>query len=124
MRDIVDPLKDLGVTLVALTPQIAEKSVEMIEKHKLQFDMLSDRGNEYMAKLGIRFDVHPDLQEVYKGFGNDLAVNNGEPSWTLPIPTRLVIDQSGVIRNADIGLDYTHRPEPQKTLDDVKALIG
>ncbi len=124
MRDIYEPLKELGVTLVAVTPQIPEKSVELIEKHKLQFDMLTDKGNEYAAKLGVRFDVHPDLREVYLSFGNDLAVNNGEPSWTLPMPTRLVIGQDGVVRNADVGLDYTHRPEPQKTLDEVKALLG
>jgi peroxiredoxin len=110
--------------MVAVTPQIASKSVELTEKHKLQFDMLSDAGNEYGAKLGIRFTVHPDLQAVYKGFGNNLPDTNGDESWTLPIPCRLVIDQQGVIKNADVGLDYTHRPEPQKTLDDVRALVG
>ena len=124
MRDIVDPLKELGATLVTFTPQIAEKSREMIDKHKLQFDMLSDPGNDYAAQLGIRFQVHPDLQKIYLGFGNDLAKVNGDGSWSLPVPARLVVDQQGVVRAADIDYDYTHRPEPQKTLDDVKALAG
>ncbi|MCZ6764289.1 MAG: redoxin domain-containing protein, partial [Alphaproteobacteria bacterium] len=124
LRDIVDPLKELGATLVAITPQIAEKSIEMIEKHKLQFDMLSDPGLAYAAELGIRFDVHPDAKELYLGFGNDLAKTNGDPSWTLPVPTRLVVDQQGIVRVADIDYDYTKRPEPQKTVDDVKAMLG
>ncbi len=122
MRDIVEPLKDLGATLVALTPQLAVKNQEMIAKHKIQFDMLSDPGNEYAAQLGLRFTIPDDLKEVYLSFGNDLAVTNDDPSWTLPIPNRLVIDKSGIVRAADASLDYTHRPEPQKTVDDVKAL--
>ena len=124
MRDIVDPLKELGATLVAFTPQIASKSLEMIEKHKLQFEMLSDPGCEYAAQLGIRFQVQPELQKVYLGFGNDLAVANGDPSWSLPVPSRLVVDQQGIVRAADIDYDYTHRPEPQKTLNDVRAMLG
>ena len=124
MRDIYEPLKELNTTLVAVTPQISEKSIEMTEKHKLQFDMLSDPGTEYLSQLGIRFQVHPDLREVYLGFGNDLAVNNADPNWHLPIPTRLVIDQEGTVREAEIGLDYTHRPEPEKTLEDVRRHFG
>jgi hypothetical protein len=34
-----------------------------------------------------------------------------------------VIDQGGVIRAADVNPDYTHRPEPEKTLEDVRAVV-
>jgi peroxiredoxin len=94
----------------------------MIEKHGLNFDMLSDPGNDYAAELGIRFDITPEVKEIYGGFGIDLPKVNGDDSWTLPIPARLVIDASGVVRAADIDVDYTRRPEPEKTIADVKAL--
>ena len=122
MRDIVETLNDHGATLVAITPQIAERNIEMIEKHKLNFDMLSDPGNAYAAELGLRFKVSPAVQEVYGGFGIDLPASNGEDSWTLPMPARLVIDGGGIIRAADIDPNYTQRPEPQMTVADVKAL--
>ncbi len=122
MLDIVEPLKELGATLVAITPQLAELSQGLIEKHKLNFDMLSDPGNAYAAELGIRFEVSPDLKEVYSGFGIVLPKSNGDDSWTLPMPTRLVVDGGGIVRAADIDPDYTRRPEPQKTIDDVKTL--
>lgn len=122
MRDIVEPLKELGATLVAITPQLAEHSQGLIEKHKLNFDMLGDPGNAYAAELGIRFEVPDDVKEVYSGFGINLPKSNGDDSWTLPMPTRLVVDGGGIVRAADIDPDYTRRPEPQKTLDDVKAL--
>ena len=93
----------------------------MIDKHGLGFDMLSDPGNAYAAELGIRFQVPPDVQEIYGGFGIDLPKVNGDDSWTLPIPARLVIDSGGIVRVADIDVDYTRRPEPDKTVADVAA---
>ena len=121
MRDIVEELKLHKTTLVAITPQIAEHSAGM-RRHKLDFPMLHDPRNDYAAKLGLRFPFSDELKKVYDGFKVDLAKVNGDPSWTLPIPARLLVDQGGIVRVADIDLDYTIRPEPQKTLDDVKAL--
>ena len=122
MRDIVEPLKALGATLVAITPLVAEHSRGLIEKHGLNFEMLSDPGNAYAAELGIRFELPKELREIYDSFGIDLQKSNGDTSGTLPIPTRLVVDAGGIVRAADIDPDYTRRPEPSKTLADVKAL--
>ena len=121
MQDIIADLKSMNTTLVAITPQLAERSQEMIEKHKLDFDLLRDEGNSYMDQLGLRFRVPDDVLEIYTGFGIDLPKANGEDSQTLPIPCRLVIDQAGVVQVADIDVNYTARPEPDKTLADVRA---
>jgi len=122
LQQVADTLKELGATIVAITPQRAEASRSLIEKQKISFDLLSDPGNAYAAKLGLRFTLSDDLKAVYLSFGNDLAVRNGEASWTLPIPGRFVIDRSGLVRAADVDPDYERRPEPQQTVDDVKAL--
>lgn len=95
-----------------------------MEKHELGFPLLSDPGNEYAAALGLRFVVPPDVREIYQGFGIDLEACNGDASGTLPMPARIVVDSAGVVRNVDADPDYTERPEPQKTLEDVKALKG
>ena len=115
-------MKELGASIVAITPQLAQSSREMIEKHKITFDLLSDFGNAYAAELGLRFRLPDDLQAVYLSFGNDLAVRNGEDSWTLPMPGRFLVDRGGIIRAVDVDPDYRYRPEPQKTVEDVKAL--
>ncbi len=122
MRDIVDPLKELSATVVAITPQLAERSRGMVEKHGLNFDLLSDPGNAYAAELGLRFKVPDAVREIYLGFGNDMAANNGDDSWTLPMPARIVVDSGGIVRATDIDPNYTSRPEPDKTLDDVRAI--
>ena len=115
-------LKELGATICAITPQLPEASRLLIDKHKIGFDLLSDRRNEYAAQLGIRLKLPDDLKQVYLSFGNDLAVRNGEESWTLPMPGRFVIDTKGVVRAVDVDPDYRYRPEPEKTVEDVRAL--
>ena len=94
----------------------------MTEEHRLDIPLLRDEGNAYADKLGLRFELPADLAEIYKQFGIDLEVHNGEASWTLPMPARYVIGADGVIRHAAVHADYTRRPEPAETLEAVKAL--
>ena len=122
MQQVTGTLKELGATICAITPQPPEASRALIDKHKIGFDLLSDRRNEYAAQLGIRFKLPDDLKHVYLSFSNDLAVRNGEDSWTLPMPGRFVIDANGVVRAVDVDPDYRFRPEPEKTVEDVRAL--
>jgi peroxiredoxin len=122
LQQVVGELKELGATIVAITPQLAAASNSLIERQHLGFDLLSDPGNAYAAELGLRFTLPDDLKEVYLSFGNDLALRNGEGSWTLPMPGRFVIDTQGVVRAADVDPDYQNRPEPEKTVEDVKRL--
>ena len=122
MQQIVGTLKEYGATLVAITPQLLERSRSQIEKQGITFDLLSDPGNDYAARLGLRFKLPDDLKAVYLDFGIDLAAHNGESSWTLPMPGRFVVDRAGIVRAVDVDPDYQHRPEPQKTVDDIKAL--
>jgi peroxiredoxin len=122
LQQILGDLRNRSATVVAISPQRPEHSRSIMEKHKITFDILADPGNAYAAELGLRFALPDDLREVYKSFGVDLPVHNGEDSWTLPMPGRFVTDAKGIVRAVDVDPDYTHRPEPQKTLDDLAAL--
>lgn len=122
MQAVVPQLDELGATLVAITPQLPEHHGKMIESHGLAFDLLSDPGNAYAQSLGIRFEVPPEIRDIYRGLGIDLEKHNGEASWTLPMPARFVADSNGIVRAADVDPDYTRRPEPAKTVADVKAI--
>jgi peroxiredoxin len=122
LQQVTGTPKELGATIVAITPQLAEASRSLIEKQKISFDLLSDPGNAYAAELGLSFTLPDDLKGVYLSFGNDLAVRNGEASWTLPMAGSFVIDRGAVVRAVDVDPVYERRPEPQKTVDDVKAL--
>lgn len=105
-----------GGTLAAISPQTAANSRKALRDSRLTFPILTDLGNEVAAAFGLRFRMPDDLIAVYKGFGNDLAVVNGEPSWTLPMPARYVIGADGRILHAEVNPDYTRRPEPSTLL--------
>lgn len=94
----------------------------MATQNKLGFDVLSDSENTLARKLGLVHEFPAKLQNVYQGFGVDLSVYNGDDSWTLPMPARFIIDESGTIRFAEAHPDYTTRPEPTDTLEKLRAL--
>jgi peroxiredoxin len=85
---------------------------------------LRDRGNQVAARYGLGYRLPEDLKQVYLKIGIDLARANGDDSWTLPVPARFVIDRAGMIHQADADPDYTHRPEPARTIEVLKSLRG
>lgn len=101
---------------------LAAGNAEVEAQHKLAFPVLSDPGNAYARALGLSFELPADLRAIYGGFGIDLAAHNGDASWTLPMPTRLVVSGDGVIRHIAADPDYTMRPEPEETLELVRSL--
>ena len=109
---------------MALSPQLPAHGLSIVEKHGLGFDILSDPRNDYAAQLGLRFVLPPDLRAVYLSFGIDLPAGNGDDSWTLPMPGRLIVDRSGVVRAVDVDPDYTVRPEPATTLAEVRRIVS
>jgi peroxiredoxin len=94
----------------------------MKRKHHLAFAVLSDPGHAYARQLSLAYALPDDLREVYQAFGIALPDYNGDHSWELPLPARLVVDRDGVIRNIDADPDYTRRPEPEATLEVLRSL--
>jgi len=121
LQETLGDIRAAGGNLIAISPQLPPNSRKAMQQNKLTFPILSDMGNETAARFGLKFALPPELIEVYKGFGNDLALINGEPSWTLPMPGRFVIGTDGTIRYAEVNPDYTKRPEPSALLPALRA---
>lgn len=116
--------KALGATFLAISPQLQSFNREFREEKKLTFEILSDPGNEVAQRYGLTFKLPEDLKEIYMKFNIDLEKYNGDDSWTLPLPARLIIDQEGIIRYAAINADYTVRPDPEETIAALKNIMG
>lgn len=123
MQAVKGEFEQAGATLVAITPQLPEHSESMVDESQLGFDLLTDHGSEFAAELGLRFSLPDDLRAIYEKFGINLPKHNDEPSWTLPMPARMIIDQDSVVRSVDADPDYKIRPEPAATLVELKKLI-
>ena len=94
----------------------------MVTSHSLGFDILSDPGNTYAGELGLRFQIPPNIKSIYEGFKINLAQTNGDESWTLPIPSRIIVEKGGTIFEVEADPDYTSRPEPNATLESLLRL--
>ena len=115
-------MRELGAELVAISPQTREKNAEVRAKNNLTFPVLADAGNAYAKQLGIAFALPADLREVYDSFGISLPAFNGDDSWQLPLPTRIVVAQNGEVHRIDADPDYTRRPEPDETIAALQSL--
>ncbi len=102
---------------------LAEFAKEMVDQYQLGFPLLCDPGNQLAAQFGLSYVLAPELHHIYKKFGLDVPRYNGDDSWQLPMPSRVIIDRHGVICETDIHLDYTTRPEPEKTIAQLKQVI-
>jgi len=113
-------IRKRGASLVAISQQTPANSRKSQRDNNLTYPILSDKGGEIANAFGIRWKLPDYLKEVFSMFKTDLAVFNGEPSWTLPMPARYVIGTDGVIAYAEVNPDYTRRPDPSElfpTLD-------
>ena len=113
MQEKLPEFRKAGAQLVALTPELPDKSLTTKEKNKLTFEVLTDRDHAVARKFGIAFDLTPEVRELYKKHFN-LTEFNGVTAGdaTLPLAATYIIDRKGVIRWAFLDADYRKRAEP------------
>jgi len=105
-------IRDLGASLVAVSPQAPDESLSTTEKNALSFAVLSDFGSNAAKSFGIAFDLAEEVRPIYARLGHALPDKNGDESWALPLPATYVIDQDGTIAFAFVDTDYRNRLEP------------
>lgn len=112
-----------GATLVALTPELPDKSLTTSEKLKLDFTVLTDLNHGVAREYGLVFKLTPEVEKLYKGFF-DLSEYNGKEAGDkeLPLSATYIIDQSGEIRWSFVEANYRERAEPADVLNFLKTL--
>lgn len=118
----LDEFHAKGVTIVAISPELPNTSLSTTEKNELKFEVLSDVGNKFARQLGILWNQPKSLDSVFKAFNVDLKEKNGDDSMAVPIPTTILVDGKGVVRNIHIDPDYRQRLETTTALAWVDAL--
>jgi len=115
LQEALPKIKELGASLIAISPEKPDHGIVATEKNKLTFPVLSDLGNKVARQFGIVFQVGQELREFSKNvFKNDLALRNGDQSYELPVPATFVIDKPGTVRFAHADVDYMlGRVEPE-----------
>lgn len=115
-------IKSLGGSLIVLSPQLQEFTRPGSEKQELGFPILTDPDNKVGEAYGLAFRLPDDLIGVYRKIGVDLPRYNGDESWRLSIPARIVIRRDGIVAAAEADPDYTRRPEVEPTMEVLRSL--
>ncbi|MGL4327720.1 MAG: redoxin domain-containing protein [Tannerellaceae bacterium] len=122
LADVNDDIKQLGATLVAITPEMPDKSLSTKEKNELPFVVLSDLNNEVARQYDLVFKLDDQTANRYEqSFA--LSTYNGNANNELPIPATYIIDQKGVIRYAYINTDYKQRANPDDVLMQLTQMV-
>ena len=124
LQSALPDIRACGASLVAVSPELPDLALGHAEKLALDFDVLTDGGNQVADRYGLVMTVPESLRPLYLQWGIDLPAANGDDSHRLPVPATYVIDSSGVVRAAHVEKDYTQRMEPDAILDALRALPG
>lgn len=119
---VLQDIKTLGATLVAITPELPDASLSTSEKNELEFEILTDVNSDYARKLDLIFTLEEELRVIYEGFGIDLEKHNGTGQFDLPLAATFIVNIDGTITSAFVDLDYKLRKDPSEIVKDLKSL--
>ncbi|MCJ1707167.1 peroxiredoxin-like family protein [Microbacterium sp. VKM Ac-2923] len=113
---LVPALRERGVGLIAVSPQTPDGSAQSTTNGSLDFRVLSDPGNVLAEKFGIVTEPSAAARAAHTDLGFDVADSNADDTARVPFPSAYVIDETGVVRFADVHVDYTTRTESEEII--------
>lgn len=116
-------LAELGVPLVAVSPQVPERLVEIKTRHGLSFRIATDRDNALGRQLGILYTANAATQAASRASGSFIGDVTGTGTWELPQPTVLVIGRDGRAEFVDVSPDWMVRTEADAIVAAVAPLL-
>jgi peroxiredoxin len=115
-------IESLGAQLVAISPNLPDKSLSTVEKNHIAFEVLSDVGNHVARDFGLVFTLSEELRPIYASFGIDIPAFNGDHTFELPMPATYVIATDSTITYAMVDPDYPKRLEPSEIVKVLKNM--
>lgn len=125
LQGVLDEITTAGATLVAISPQSADHSLSLSEKHGLDFTVLSDLDQSVAEAFKVKFALTGELEDLQVNvFQNDPAAQNANNERTLPVPSTFIIDTDGVVRFASVNADWRVRVEPSAVVAALTSLTS
>lgn len=122
LQESLSDIEAAGGTVVAITPEYPDESITTVEKHKLEYEVLSDPGLVLAKKMGLVFELPASADSAFAGFGLNLKEHNHSDKSELPIPATYVVNKGGKIVYAFLDVDYTYRAEPSEIIEALKSI--
>lgn len=123
-RQLYPRLHALGVPLVAVSPQVPQRLVEIKTRHHLELQVASDPDNQLGRRLGILYSFDEASRKAALAKGNGIGETTGTGTWELPQPTVVVIARDATVAFAEVSPDWLVRTEADRVLHAVEQLLG
>lgn len=120
LQEALPRIRELGASLVAISPQEPGASLPFVRRLDLGFDVLSDRDQRVIREYRLQFELVPELRDTYRQWGMSLEEQNADGSWNLPVPATFVVARDGTIAARHVDPDYRQR----MAVDDLVAALA
>jgi peroxiredoxin len=116
-QQILPQLRQARAQLVAVSPMTPDHSLQMQNTNELEFEVLSDVGNQVARRYTTVFTNPQSSIQAMAELGYDFHQFYADKTAELPVPATFVIAANGVIQFAQSeGGDYRERVEPRAIL--------
>ncbi len=109
LNKIENKLLKFGYQIVAISIDKPEKLKESLDKHKLNYTLLSDSKAEASTAFGLAFYVGDDYNKMLLSHNMNLEEASGEKHHILPVPAVFIVDETGTIQFEYVNPDYKVR---------------
>lgn len=123
-RNLQPALQARGVPLVAVSPQVPERLVEIKTRHNLSLQVASDKDNALARRLGVLYEFDEASRQASLSKGPGIGEVTGTGTWELPQPTVVVIGTDKRVHFAEVSPDWLVRSEAQVIIDAVDRVLG
>lgn len=114
----------LGATLIAVSPQVPKRLVEIKRRHDLPFLVASDIGNALGRRFGILYEADEASKRSALAGGRFIGDVTGTGTWELPMPAVVIIGPGREVAFADVSPDWLVRTEAGPVLSVLSSLQG
>ena len=115
-------IKAAGAALVAITPELPDSTLTTVEKHALEFDVLSDADNAVARAFGLVFTLPESTHDFYRSERVNLPGTQGNENFELPVTGTYVVGADGVVVHAHVDIDFTKRQEPEEIVQILEGM--
>jgi len=95
LQEKLPAFKASGASLITITTETPDNSLNTLQKHNLEFEVLSDQGNNVTREFGLVFQMMKELSDLYYTFEMHIDQHNGDDNYEHPLPATYVVECDG-----------------------------
>lgn len=124
LMDADSALRALGYEILAVSPDKPQKLAESVEKHQMNYRLLSDSDMSAAKALGVAFKMEETAVNKYRDeYGIDLEGASGEKHHLLPVPSVFIIDREGTLRYVYYNPNIKDRLDAETLMNKAKKAL-